>query len=87
MLGAQNQPVTGDVKVAGGTLYWWRKTVGNEATIIAVNISEQASQASIPAIGDGPAEVMFEGRTAQRTAGAITDSFERYAVPIYRYHV
>jgi hypothetical protein len=84
------KPDTGSVDVGGGTaggskVYWWRKKVGHETTLIAVNASEQQIRATLPAPGSGPATVLFEDRQAQRQAGKLTDSFTRYAVHVYRY--
>lgn len=77
---------TGRLDVPGGQLYWWRKAVDGKTTLIAVNTTEQAVQVEIPAPGEGPAAVLFEGRQVQRRAGTLTDDFPRYGVHVYRWN-
>ena len=79
------KPDTGSVDVGRGKVYWWRKKVGRETTLIAVNASEQQARATLLALGTGPATVLFENRQAQLQAGKLTDNFTRYAVHVYRY--
>ena len=78
-------PETGSLSVEGGKVYWWRKSVGNETTLLAVNTSERQVSVTLPAAGDGPTQVLFEQRQAQRQGGTLTDSFARYDVHAYRY--
>ncbi|OGV66953.1 MAG: hypothetical protein A3K19_03545 [Lentisphaerae bacterium RIFOXYB12_FULL_65_16] len=63
---------------------WW-KTVAGETTVVAVNTGIEPVTAQVPAAGDGPAQVLFETRAAERKAGFITDTFPRYAVHVYRF--
>lgn len=79
-------PETGSLEMAGGKVYWWRQTVDQETTLIAVNTTEQAFRATIPAVGEGPAIVLFEDRQVARRAGALMDDFPRYGVHVYRFH-
>ena len=80
------KPETGSVDISGGKVYWWRKTVGGETTLIAVNTTEKQASVTLSATGDGPAKVLFEDREAKRQAGKLTDSFGRYGVHVYRYN-
>lgn len=77
---------TGRLEVPGGQLYWWRKAMDGEVTLIAVNTTEREVRATIAAPGEGPAAVLFEGRQVRRQAGTLTDGFPRYGVHVYRWN-
>ena len=85
LLASPIQPVTGSVKVDGGMLYWWRKTIDGLTTAVAVNITPQSVRAAVPLPGAGDAEVLFEGRRVRRDDGASQDDFGRYGVHVYRF--
>ncbi|MBI2300843.1 MAG: hypothetical protein HYU66_18190 [Armatimonadetes bacterium] len=71
--------------VPGGKLWVWRRTVAGTTTVVAVNTGEQEVTARLPALGDGPAEVLFEDRRVARRGGSVEDRFGRYAVHVYRF--
>ena len=85
LLASPIQPVTGSVKVDGGMLYWWRKTIDGLTTAVAVNTTPQSVRAAVPLSGAGDAEVLFEGRRVRRDDGAVQDDFGRYGVHVYRF--
>jgi hypothetical protein len=76
---------TGTLDAGDGKIYWWRKTVGDQTTLIAVNTTERTVQVTIPAPGDGPAAVRYEDRRGERRGGNLADEFSRYAVHIYQF--
>ena len=79
------KPETGSININGGKLHWWRKKIGRETTLIAVNTTEMQIQVTLAVTGNGKTAVMFEDRMVQRENGKLTDSFLRYDVHVYRY--
>ncbi len=77
--------VTGELPAGQGLAVWYRKTVAGETTVIAVNTTEETVDLTIPAPGNGMAEVLGENRRVPLKDGAITDKFERYGAHVYRY--
>jgi hypothetical protein len=71
--------------VDGGTIETWSKTVAGERIVIAVHTGENEVTATLPAAGAGPATVLFEERLVSLQAGVLRDTFDRYAVHVYRF--
>ncbi|NPV47954.1 MAG: hypothetical protein HPY69_13420 [Armatimonadetes bacterium] len=60
---------------------------GDEASyVIAVSVAQAEAHHSVPApgLGDGQAEVLFEGRSASVQGGTISDQFAPLGVHVYR---
>ena len=62
------------------------KRHGGATYLFAVNMHRKPEQATltIAGLGDGAAEVLFEGRTVPLKAGRLTDAFAPYAVHRYK---
>ena len=73
------------VEVEGGLVQVWRKSVGGQTTVVAVNTTENEVTVDVPVPGDGPAEVLFENRQVRRQGAVVKDSFGRYGVHVYRF--
>ncbi len=82
---APGRPECTRVTAGGETVEVWGKSAGGLRTVIAVHTGEADITADIPAPGEGPAEVLFEGREVRREGGAIRDRFGRYGVHVYRF--
>ncbi|MCC7491757.1 MAG: hypothetical protein IT204_05395 [Fimbriimonadaceae bacterium] len=85
VLAADTPVETGTLEAAGAKVVWWRRTVGGQTTLIAVNLAEAPATVAVPAPGDGPTTGLCGTTAVPRRGGQVTLALPRYGVAVLRW--